>query len=107
VNPGRIAEALEHAHPGWAVVPGYYSGYFTALPGAFYPYRDSGMIIAADPEELERRMRLVESSALQDGPGRPSPVHGHAGRRIGDGSGENAATVRRAFGRGVAGSAGR
>jgi hypothetical protein len=74
VNIQQIAQALERAHPGWVVIPGYYSGHFTAIPGAFYRYRDSGMIIADDPDELERRIRLVEKSAVQNGAGQSSSV---------------------------------
>lgn len=64
--PEQVAAALERSHPGWAVVPGYYTGYysgkFTAIPGAFYRRPDSGMIVAADPVELERRMALVDAA---------------------------------------------
>jgi hypothetical protein len=83
VGLDQIADALERAHPGWAVIPGYYTGQFTAIPGPAYPYRDSGMITATDPTELQRRMTLVESSAKdaygQTGaaritPAPPSPV---------------------------------
>ncbi|GAA4132364.1 hypothetical protein [Actinomadura keratinilytica] len=63
MEPDQIAAALEHPHPGWLVVPGHYSHQFTAIPGPAYPYLDSGMIIATDPAELERRMTLVETAS--------------------------------------------
>ncbi|MBA9003304.1 hypothetical protein [Thermomonospora cellulosilytica] len=63
MEPEEVAAALERSHPGWAVIPGYYSGRFTAIPGASYGRLDSGMIVAADPAELERRMALVDSAA--------------------------------------------
>ncbi|RAY11419.1 hypothetical protein DPM19_30830 [Actinomadura craniellae] len=66
MDPDRIAAALERAHPGWAIVPGHYTGRFTAIPGPSYPYRDSGMIIAGDPAELERRMALIEAHGQGD-----------------------------------------
>jgi hypothetical protein len=70
----QIAAALERAHPGWLVVPGYYSRQFTAVPGPSYPYLDSGMIIATDPTELERRMALVEA-ATKNATGQAGDVH--------------------------------
>jgi hypothetical protein len=83
VRLDQIAAALERAHPGWVVIPGYYTGQFTAIPGPAYTYLDSGMIAACDPTELERRMALVEASsknatgqtgATRITPAPPSPV---------------------------------
>ncbi|SEG26452.1 hypothetical protein SAMN04489712_104135 [Thermomonospora echinospora] len=75
MEPDQIAAALERAHPGWAVIPGYYTGWFTAIPGPSYPYLDSGMITAIDPTELQRRMALVEASGKNTtGQARPAPV---------------------------------
>jgi hypothetical protein len=70
----QIADALERAHPGWAVIPGYYTGQFTAIPGPAYPYLDSRMITATDPTELERRMTLVEAST-KNATGQTSTAH--------------------------------
>jgi hypothetical protein len=59
---GDVADQMQRAHPGWMVVFGSYSRMFWAFPPSA---PRGGYFAAADPGDLERRIRAAETGYLR------------------------------------------